>query len=134
MKFVISTLMLLFTLNSFAQKADCEEMKTGIFVYTDIKPNVVIKRTDNQQIEINKASGLEIHSSIEWISDCEYVLTFEEVKNHPRDVSNAMGNQLNYKILSVLGNQVEMLVTGGTHEIRLTFKKVKDQLFIESTK
>ncbi len=105
--------LLTLSLSSFAQDKSCVDFQTATFVYADKDRPVTISRADNKQVEINRESGLEIHSSIEWISDCEYVLTIENIVNHPKDVSRMIGRQIPFEIVSVLGDRVTVQSKSG---------------------
>ncbi|WP_298556742.1 hypothetical protein [uncultured Algibacter sp.] len=64
----------------FSQNIDCSSFKIGEFKYVNPKYSEwKITRTDSLQIEISSKTGIEIHSLVNWKSDCEYVLTCTKV-------------------------------------------------------
>jgi hypothetical protein len=50
---------------------DCSDIRNGEFETDDI----IIKRQDNIQIEIDKETKKEERFNVEWLSDCEYALS-----------------------------------------------------------
>ena len=108
MKKLFSITILLLTLNGCAQEKKCTDFKTGEFVYLDkTRPEKVV-RTEFLQIETNPETGIEIHSSIEWTSDCNYVMTYKKILNHPKDVSGIIGKKIYIKILETNGNRIKV--------------------------
>lgn len=93
---------LLFSLTIFScstKKKDCKNFKTGTFKYTDLKyKGHTITRNDSIQIEINDKDNIKIITLVEWISDCEYVLTYKDILNYPNK-ENIIGQKINVKIL-----------------------------------
>ncbi len=80
MKYLCNICLWLTTLSSFSQEKVCNEFRTGVFKYSN--PNYTewtVKRFDSIQIETSNKTGIEIHSSIEWNTDCDYILTCQKV-------------------------------------------------------
>ena len=91
----------------FSQNLDCSDFRTGEFRYTD--PNfsdVIVIRTEKLQIERFQKTGEEVHLYIDWISECEYTLTFKKVVNADSKIAtkNMTGKELPVKILKIEGN------------------------------
>ncbi len=91
----------------FSQNLDCSDFRTGEFRYTD--PNfsdVIVIRTEKLQIERFQETGEEVHLYIDWISECEYTLTFKKVLNANSEMAtkNMTGKELPVKILKIEGN------------------------------
>lgn len=91
----------------FSQNLDCSDFRTGEFRYTD--PNfseVIVIRTEKLQIERFENTGEEAHLYIDWISDCEYTLTFKKAVNPSleRSKENITGKEFKVKILKIEGN------------------------------
>tara|TARA_R110002110_G_scaffold54448_5_gene156309 strand:+ start:219 stop:596 length:378 start_codon:yes stop_codon:yes gene_type:complete len=108
MKKLILLLILNLTLNSCAQEKKCEDFKTGKFAYAEKNRPEKILRTENLQIEINPITGVEIHTNIEWTSDCEYVMTYKKILNHPKDISSVIGKKIFVQILETNGNKIKV--------------------------
>lgn len=63
-----------------AQSKTCKKFRTGNFKYIDADGmNTLIKRNDTVQIETNPDKGSKLVASIEWLSDCQYRLTYKDV-------------------------------------------------------
>lgn len=108
MKKLISVVVILLTLNNCAQEKQCADYKTGKFEYADKNRTEKIIRTNNLQIEINPLDGIEIYTTIEWTSDCEYIMTYQKILNHPKDVSTVIGEKIYVEILETHGNRIKV--------------------------
>jgi len=90
---------------SFAQDLKCSDFKTGRFRYAD--SSTVITRTETHQTEVNPDKGYEIYGYIDWISECEYVLTWgkKTYVNPPKTKErNMAGEEIHVKIIKIEGN------------------------------
>ncbi|MEZ4803007.1 MAG: hypothetical protein R2797_09565 [Gelidibacter sp.] len=100
MKIVTSIIILLLTLNCSAQEKNCAKFKVGKFEYSDPRfSEWRVSRTDSTQTEISTKSGTEIFSSIEWKSECEYVLTYRKVVNSGTDTNDIIGKTIEVEIV-----------------------------------
>ncbi|RSK41599.1 hypothetical protein [Mangrovimonas spongiae] len=102
-------LLLLLTLSflfSCAEKpSNCNAFKTGTFKYTgESSFPGVITRTASSQIEEVPQNGLEVHSDIEWVSDCEYILTYTKVVSNTIGSEGIVGKQMHVTILEANEN------------------------------
>jgi len=125
MKNLILILIINLTLNSCAQEKNCVNFKTGKFVYTEKNRPEKIVRTDNLQIEINSETGVEIYTKIEWKSDCEYVMTYEKILNHPKDISSVIGKQIFVEILETNGNKIKVRAKSDSMDENIEFIKTE---------
>ncbi|MBL7885709.1 MAG: hypothetical protein JNJ52_03090 [Flavobacterium sp.] len=102
-------IVLLFSLTfsfTWSQKKKCRSFLNGSFIYVDEKSqDWIVYRRDSLQIETNSKTGVEIHASIEWISDCKYVLTYIKVLN--ADDSLFIGKKINVEITDVKENFIK---------------------------
>ena len=99
---------LLLILTSCGKEKNCSKFKTGTFVYQVQDGQVEIIRTESSQHEVNPTTGVEIYSKVEWTSDCEYILTYEEVLNHSSDVSSVIGTKIYVEIIETEGNKFKV--------------------------
>ena len=125
MKNLILVLILNLTLNSCAQEKKCEDFKTGKFVYAEQNRPEKIVRIDNLQIEINSETGVEIYTKIEWKSDCEYVMTYEKILNHPKDISSVIGKKIFVEILETNGNKIIVRAKSDSMDEKIEFIKTE---------
>ena len=103
--FIVLLFSLTFSL-TWSQKKKCRELLNGSFIYADQKAqDWIVYRRDSLQIETNTKTGVEIHASIEWISDCKYVLTYIKVLN--TDDSFFIGKKINVEITEVKDNFIK---------------------------
>lgn len=69
-----------YSLSTFSQNKTCVDFETGEFIYADAAyKDWKITRTEMEQIETNKATGLVVHNTIKWVSPCEFALTCTKV-------------------------------------------------------
>tara|TARA_R110002126_G_scaffold240288_1_gene383537 strand:+ start:3495 stop:3875 length:381 start_codon:yes stop_codon:yes gene_type:complete len=111
--------------NCKAQENNCLDYRTGKFNYVlENRPELII-RTDSTQIEINPITKVEAYSSIEWKSDCEYVMTYTEIINYPEDASHMIGQEINVKIISTNSNGYKVHATSPRIDNVLEFINAK---------
>jgi hypothetical protein len=103
MKKAIFIIFLLMNLNIYSQEKKCSDYKAGKFTYTNpLYKNWKVLRNENEQIETDNVNKIELRASINWVSDCEYILTytkFNDSENH-----SIVGQKINIKIIRV-GNE-----------------------------
>jgi hypothetical protein len=122
MKNLILILLLNFCLKSCAQEKICEDFKIGSFEYSDPKfSEWKVNRTDSTQTEISSKSKIEIYSSIEWKTDCEYILTYKKVLNS--DAKEIIGKTITVKILETKSDSYTCISKSGDTELKLEMVK-----------
>ena len=100
-------LILFLTLNSCVKEKKCTDFKTGIFEYSNkLYSDLKVIRTDSTQTEINSKNGLEMHSSIKWINNCNYVLTITKVLN--ADLENVIGKIIEVEIVETKSDSYKL--------------------------
>jgi hypothetical protein len=108
MKQLLLFALVLLSMNTFAQ--DCSKFKTGKFKYSDATlGDVIVVRDKAGQIEKNAKTNTEIHGSIDWVTDCKYILTFKKVVN--ADIPEIIGKQIAVEIIETHGNKYKCRVT-----------------------
>ncbi|WP_166668207.1 hypothetical protein [Epilithonimonas xixisoli] len=112
-------------MSSCAQEKNCAEFKTGKFIYAENGRPEKIVRTENTQIEINSETGVEIHTRVEWKSDCEYAMTYEKILNHPKDVSRVIGKKIFVEILETNGNKIKVRAKSDVMDEKIEFIKTE---------
>jgi len=124
MKKAIPIVILLITLYSCSQEKKCTDFKVGKFVYSD--PNYSewkVNRTDSTQTEISTKSGIEIYSSIKWISDCKYILTYQKVLNS--EVKNIIGKTIEVEIIKTKLDRYTCKSKSDAIDLELEVVKIK---------
>lgn len=99
MKYLSITIIFLGLLGSCSDEKKCSDFKTGKFRYSDENIPEKITRYDTLQIELNPITGREVHSKVEWTSDCSYTLTYQKVINDTIDRSDLIGDKIYVEIL-----------------------------------
>ena len=98
MNYLIPIVILFLSLNNKPQELRCEKFKTGKFKYTNSKySGWIVTRTDSTQTETILKEGIEIHSTIEWQNNCEYILTYTKTKNF--DIKEIIGKSIEITII-----------------------------------
>ncbi len=124
MKELVSILIFSLSLCCFSQIKNCSQFKTGEFVYADKQRPEKIVRTLTSQIETHPETGLEIHASIEWTSDCSYVLRYEKILNVTEDTAAPyIGQKVYVQMLKVKKNKA--LIKAQSRRIDLELKLIK---------
>ena len=110
MKHLLSLFLFLACAHGFAQNADCERFHTGKFRYDNPDYGlIVVKRSKDTQVEITEQGKIEIHSSIKWLNECKYILTYQKIVN--ADVPELIGDKMTVEILENQGNKYTCRVT-----------------------
>ncbi|MEA9414025.1 MULTISPECIES: hypothetical protein [unclassified Flavobacterium] len=126
MKETILLIILLINLNTYSQEKKCSDYKVGKFTYTNpIYKNWKILRNETEQIETDKVNKIELRASINWVSACEYILTytkFNDSENH-----SIVGQKINVKIIKVGNESVicESEGLGAKLELEMVLEKEK---------
>lgn len=113
----------------FSQNLDCTDFRTGEFRYTDSNlSGIIVIRTEKLQIERYEETGEEVHLYIDWISDCEYTLTYKKIINpsSKRLKKNMTGKELPVKILKIEGNVMTYFTKFEGIEIKGDLVKILD--------
>ena len=124
MRFVF-LLFLLITFSCSSKPKDCSNFKVGTFKYQD--PDYhghLIERNDSIQIEYNGKDDIKIISKIEWISDCEYVLTYKDILNYPKKDS-VIGKSFNVKIIKTKESSYICYVKSDTFDSNIEIIKIE---------
>jgi hypothetical protein len=108
---------------TYGQEKNCSEFKTGKFEYVSEEYPEQIVRNDTIQIEINPISKIEIYSTIEWVSECEYILTYKKVLNSPLDESEYIGKQIYVEIIETKGNKYKVHASSDVMNTFLEFAR-----------
>lgn len=86
------------------QTKDCSKFKTGTFKYSSPEySSQTIVRNDSIQIETNSKNNVEIVTSVEWVNECKYILTYVDVVNYPKK-DEVIGKKITIDIISSDGN------------------------------
>jgi hypothetical protein len=125
MRNLITLLILFLTFISCGQEKKCSDFKTGEFIYVNkIRPEKIV-RTDSLQIETNSETGVIIHSSIKWTSECNYIMTYEKILNYPEDVSHMIGQKIYVEIIETKGNKVKVHTKSERIDNKIEFIKTE---------
>ncbi|UAB75576.1 hypothetical protein [Mesoflavibacter sp. SCSIO 43206] len=126
MKIVTSIIILLLTLSCSAQEKKCAKFKVGRFEYSDPRfSEWKVSRTDSMQTEISTKSGIEIFSSIEWKSECEYVLTYRKVLNSGTDTNDIIGKTIEVEIVETKSDRYICKSKSDVMDLELEMIRVK---------
>ncbi len=109
---------------SSAQEKNCTDFKTGKFIYVDKKMPVEIIRTDSLQTETDQNDKIIVKTTIEWTSECKYVMTYSEILNYKKDVSGIIGKKIYCEILEINGNRIKVHAKSSTIDEILELIKV----------
>jgi hypothetical protein len=109
------------------EKSTCSDFHVGKFAYADPDyAHIEIIRTEKTQIEVNSKSKVEAHTSIEWKSDCKYVLTYEKFKNAPEEFQSMIGQKIHAEIIEIGKDKFTCQVKSKNSNEVMDFKVIKD--------
>jgi len=107
------------------QKKNCSKFKTGTFKYLDKNlSHITITRNDSIQIEYNSKDDITIITSVDWISPCKYILTYQDVTNYQYK-DDIIGKKIYINILETDNNTYTSQVSSNTTESKTTIIKIK---------
>ena len=71
----------------FAQNVECQEYRNGKFKIADEKyGSTIIERKGDKQIEYNKRAKIKIELQVNWVENCKFTLTLDQVLENPNDI------------------------------------------------
>ncbi|MTD67776.1 hypothetical protein [Flavobacterium sp. LC2016-13] len=126
MKVIILLIILLINLNTYSQEQKCSDYKVGKFKYTNsLYKNWEVLRNETEQIETDKVNKIELRASINWVSDCEYILTYTKLNDSENH--SIVGQKINVKIIKVGNERVicESEGLGAKLELEMVLEKGK---------
>lgn len=113
-----------FNLKHYSQDRKCLDFKVGKFKYTNsLYKSWIVIRNETEQIETDSEKQIELRASINWISDCEYVLTYTKFNgsiNH-----SIVGEKIVVKMIKIKNESVicESEGFGTKLEIEMTLEQ-----------
>jgi len=105
MKKLLLLLLLLLNFYGYSQEKKCSDYKIGSFTYSNpLYKNWKVIRTQTEQLEIDEENKIKLQALVNWVSDCEYNLTYTKVND---SIENPIiGKKLNVKIIKVNDNSI----------------------------
>ena len=120
---MLSLLLIGLCMGCYAPERNCQDFKTGSFVFESYLNGELVKTkfTRNDSIEIEYFQGKIDTSSVRWINDCEYILSNLHPKNKKEE------KPLLIKILTTTksGYTFEFSVVGSSNKQTGTVSKVQ---------
>ncbi len=121
----IAFFFLLIIFNCKSQTNNCFEFKTGTFKYIDSNNiETTIVRTDSIQTEFNNYNDIKIISKVNWVTDCEFVLTYKDIFNYPNK-KKIIGKKINVKILESKEHSYLCHIKSNTLDSKIEITKIK---------
>lgn len=99
-KLIPVILIILFSEATFSQESNCANFKIGKFLYkSEGLPDILVTRTETEQIESVQDSNHEFQETVFWISDCSYKLTYTKAP-----IQNLIGKSLIVELFDAKNN------------------------------
>ena len=117
-------LILLLTQVVYAQEKKCSDFTTGEFRYVKENMPEIIIRTETEQIETNPNDKIVVKTSVQWLSECEYLLVYKEILNYSKNVEDIIGKEINCEIIETVGNRIKVHAKSDVMDEILEFIKV----------
>jgi len=107
-KQIVSCILFFSFTSTFSQEEtiilDCKKFRSGKYTYQEASyKSVIVTRNTEEQVEHELISGLIVKYNIDWISDCEYVLT--QFWSNNIAVAKLNGSKIYVKIIQILGDK-----------------------------
>ncbi|MCG2419546.1 hypothetical protein K8089_10970 [Aequorivita sp. F47161] len=124
MKYIVTFIILGFALIGYSQEKNCSNFRIGEFRYVEENMPEKIIRTESMQIETNFDNNVVIKSTIEWISDCTYILTYSEILNYKYDTSDIIGKKIYCEIVETNAHEFKVHAKSDTMDEVIPFLKI----------
>jgi hypothetical protein len=105
MKNPLLIIILLLTINSYAQENKCSDFKVGKFTYSDPDyADLITIRNDSIQIDSYPKMGWEMTSKVEWLTDCKYEILY--IKVNDSKMESLIGIKYVIEIIEIDNNKI----------------------------
>ncbi len=104
----------------WSQEKQCAPFKTGTFQYDDpAYSGYKIIRTETEQVETNTENKTKLHGTIEWTSECSYILTLDQLESDGK--KTLIDKKIHVEILRTdsRGYTCKAVMDGHTKEITI---------------
>ena len=116
-RFIDTLLFFITAFNVHAQ--DCDKFRTGTFEYeTHGLGMFIVKRDATHQWMYMPNKMFDVKGSIEWVSDCKYVLTYESSTGTQFDLTGIVGTQEYCEIIKTTDDGYTCEVTDSGGEVQ----------------
>ncbi|MBD3583905.1 hypothetical protein [Flavobacterium selenitireducens] len=120
----ITLLVITFTIFGCKSEQNCAYIKTGTFKYTNpIFSDWKVIRNDTLQIEKSLSKKFEVQAKINWLSECEYEMTY--VNTNTDLLKKMIGKKVYVKINKVANDTIFYYKKRDTVEISSKMFKIK---------
>lgn len=87
----------------FAQHVDCQEYRNGKFKITDENyGSTIIERKGDKQIEYNERAKIKVELKVDWVENCKFILTLDQVLENPGDIWFPENAQFTVEIIETM--------------------------------
>lgn len=129
LKLVLTTMITVFSLVSYSQEnakpSECSILKEGKFLYLDSEDETgYVEISGKNHIEKSGKNNYYIESTVDWISDCSYIMTMTKITIP--DFPFKAGDTMRVDITKVTGNIIYYTSTVKGISWKGRFKKVSD--------
>ena len=113
MRRVLLFLFLLTGFSSYSQSFDCYKFKTGKFRVADPRVGgvTITERQGSYQTDTNDALKLKLRFTINWLSDCSYILKLDKVLRNENKVEVPSNLTINVNITATERNSYTQEIT-----------------------
>ena len=120
-KQILIILIVLFSQATFSQESNCANFKIGKFLYkSEGLPDILVNRTEKDQIEIVQSSNQEFQETVIWLSDCSYKLTYTKAP-----FESLIGKTLIVELSDVKNNSAHGKASFGEQTLEFSLEKIE---------
>lgn len=97
---VLILILLLFQIScSTSTNKDCTKYKSGTYKYMVRGEEVMVYKTDSTSTEIAQDTKIKLSSRVDWLSDCNFILTYTSVENWDGSLNSILGKKIECEII-----------------------------------
>lgn len=97
---VLILILVLFQIScSTSTNKDCTKYKSGTYQYSSRGEEVLSYRTDSTLKEVIQSTKMELYADVEWTSDCNFILTYTDIKHWDTSLDAMIGQKIVCEII-----------------------------------
>lgn len=113
---------IIFSCDSHPKK--CTYFRTGIFEYSNSDyAGWLVTRNDSIQIESNEKENIKLTGTIEWLSDCQYMITYKDAVNFSEE--DIIGRKIIVDITKTFDESYKCMAKSETGNVLVKMNKIK---------
>ncbi len=113
------------TLSKIGITKDCELFRKGEFFTLNTEDSIITIMNDSKQFVKNISNNTNSEYSIEWLSDCEYLITYIKGTDPVLDKLASQIGTMKVQIINVEGDEITFLSSFKGNKIETKMKRIE---------